>query len=110
MKKQIIITIILLVVTTFITVVYFKNLNTPGMRTSQVMRAIPDNASLIFEFNNEKSFSEIFNSNKLLTSVIGEQQIDELDVLRRTLLSNPLLEKYFTGQNIFISIHPSKTN
>jgi hypothetical protein len=110
MKKQVIITIILLLATAFITVVYFKNLNTPGMRTSQVMRAIPDNASLIFEFNNEKSFYDIFNSNKLLTSVIGEQQIDELDVLRRTLLSNPLLEKYFTGQNIFISIHPSKTN
>ena len=36
MKRQIIITVILLITTAFITVIYFKNLNTPGMRTSQV--------------------------------------------------------------------------
>ena len=110
MKKQVIITLILLVATAFIAVVYFKNLNTPGMRTSQVMRAIPGNASLIFEFNNDKGFYDIFKGNKLPASVIGEQQIDELDVLRRTLLLSPLLESYFTGQNIFVSVHPSKTN
>ena len=80
------------------------------MRTSQVMRAIPGNAPLIFEFNNDKGFYDIFNGNKLLSSVIGEQQINELDVLRRTLLLNPSLESYFAGQNIFVSVHPSKTN
>lgn len=110
MKKQIIITIILLVATAFITVVYFRNLNTPGMHTSQVMRAIPGNASLIFEFNNEKGFYDIFSNNVLLTAVTGKQTIGELDALRRTLLLNPALERYFTGQNIFVSVHPSKAS
>ncbi len=110
MKKQIIITLILLIATTFITVVYFKNLNPPGTRTSRVMNVIPDNAALVFEFNNDKSFYDIFTGNKLLSAVIGKQQIGELDTLRRQLLLNSLLEQYFTGQNIFISIHPSKTN
>ncbi len=110
MKKQIIITIILLAATAFITVFYFKNLNPPGTRTSRVMNAIPDDATLIFEFNNDKGFYDIFTGNKLLAAVIGEQKIGELDTLRRQLLLNPLLEQYFTGQNIYISVHPSKTN
>jgi len=110
MKKQIIITLILLIATAFITVVYFKNLNPPGTRTSRVMNVIPDNATLVFEFNNDKSFYDIFTGNKLLSAVIGKQEIGELDTLRRQLLLNPVLEQYFTGQNTFISIHPSKIN
>jgi len=110
MKRQIIITIILLIATAFVTVVYFKNLSTPGMRTSNIMRTIPPTASLIFEFNNDKSFYDIFNNNKLFTAIIGEQKLNELDVLRKQLLLSPLLEKYFTGQNIFLSFHTSKTN
>ncbi|MDB5125417.1 MAG: hypothetical protein JWP94_3546 [Mucilaginibacter sp.] len=110
MKKHIIITIILLIACVFITVVYFKNLNTPGMRTSEAMHTIPDNAALIFEFNNDRSFYDIFNDNQLFASITGKQNMDNLNALRDKLLQNPLLEKYFTGQNIFVSAHPSKTN
>ncbi|MDF2433334.1 MAG: hypothetical protein JWP44_2965 [Mucilaginibacter sp.] len=110
MKKQIVITLILIIITAFVTVVYFKNLNAPGMRTSQVMHAIPDNASLIFEFNNDKSFYDIFSGNKLFASIAGQQKLDELDILRRQLMENPILDKYFAEQNIYVSVHPSKTN
>jgi hypothetical protein len=109
MKKQIIITTILLIATVVVTIVYFKNLNPPGTRTSRVMDAIPD-ASLVFEFNNDQGFYDIFANNKLLAAVIGKQKIGELDTLRTQLLQNPILEQYFTGQSIFISVHPSKTN
>ena len=110
MKKQIIITLILLAATAYVTVVYFKNLNPPGTRTSQVMHLIPDNASLVFEFNNDKGFYDIFKGNKLFAAVTGKQKLGLLDTLRQQLLQNPLLDKYFTGQNIFISLHPSKTD
>jgi hypothetical protein len=110
MKKQIIITLILLAATAYVTVVYFKNLNPPGTRTSQVMHLIPDNASLVFEFNNDKGFYDIFKDNKLFAAVTGKQKLGLLDTLRQQLLQNPLLDKYFTGQNIFISLHPSKTD
>src|SRR5471030_1975084 len=104
MKRQIIITVILLIATAFITVVYFKNLNTPGMHTSQVIRTIPGNAMLVFEFNNDKTFYDIFNENKLIIAVTGRQKLDELATLRKQLLQNPLLDQYFTGQNIFVSV------
>src|SRR5260370_37395246 len=110
MKKQINIAVILLTAAAFITVVYLKNLNPPGTRTSRVMNVIPDNASLIFEFNNDESFYDIFTGNKLLTAVVGRQKVGELDTLRRQLLLNPVLQPYFDGQNIFISVHPSKTD
>lgn len=108
MKKHIVITIILLVATAYITVVYFKNLNPPGTRTSQIMHLIPNNAALVFEFNNDKGFYDIFKGNKLFTAIVGKQKIGELDTLRQQLLQNPLLSPYFAGQNIFISLHPSK--
>src|SRR6185503_9714562 len=109
MRKHVIITILLLIASAFITVFYFKNLNTPGMRRDRIMRLIPNNAALIFEFNNDKSFYDIFENNKLFKAVTGKK-LDELTVLRDKLLLNPLLKKYFTGQNIFISVHPSKTD
>jgi hypothetical protein len=85
MKKQIIITLILLAATVYVTVVYFKNLNPPGTRTSQVMYSIPDNAALIFEFNNDKGFYDIFKDNKLFAAVIGKQKLSLLDTLRQQL-------------------------
>ena len=80
------------------------------MRTSQVLRVIPKSASFVFEFNNNKSFYDIYNDNKLFSILIGKIGLDDLDTLKQQLLLNPLIEKYFTGQNIFISIHPENKN
>lgn len=110
MRRLIITTIILLVATVLITVVYFKNLNTPGLRTNEVMRTIPDNAALIFEFNNDNGFYDIFNGNQLFKAVIGKEKIAELDTLRKQILNNPTLQQFFTGQNLFISLHPAKNH
>ena len=109
MKKQIIITLILLLATAYVTVVYFKNLNPPGSNTSRVMRAIPGNATMVFEFNNDPSFYDIFKGNQLFGAVAGRQVLGQLDTLRQQLLQNQILSKYFLGQNIFISVHPSQT-
>ncbi len=78
------------------------------MRTSQVMELIPENASFIFEFNNDKGFYDIFKDNKLFAPVIGQNQLDELNAVYLLLVKNPLTENFFASQNIFISVHPSK--
>lgn len=107
MKRLIVITLILLAATASITVVYFKNLSPPGVRNNQVMQSIPDNAVAVFEFNNEKGFYDIFNGNQLLSAIIGRQKLTDLDTLRKLLFSSPLTDQFFTGQNVFISVHPS---
>ena len=110
MKRLIIITIILLIATVLVTIVYFKNLNTATEHTSQVLRAIPNNASLILEFNNEKGFYDIFANNQLFTNIIGEDKMTELKVLKKVVLLNPVIEPYLHGQNVYISLHPQKGN
>lgn len=110
MKRLIVTTLILLTATVAITVVYFKNLSPPGVRTNQLMHTIPDNAVAVFEFNNEKGFYDIFKGSQLLGAVVGANKLHELDTLRKLLLTTPLADKFFAGQNIFISIHPSSSN
>ena len=108
MKKQIISAILLLIAVIAITVVYFKDLSPPGADTSRVMASIPGNASAIFQFTNEKSFYDIISNDSLLSDVIGQEKLSDIDTLRSILLGNKQLNKYFDGQSLFISLHPLK--
>lgn len=108
--KHLIITIILVAAAVGITVVYFKNLNPPGNRPEQVMRHIPNDASLIAEFDNEDSFYDVFNGNNLLTALAGNAKMEELKVLHQQLLLAPALKQYFEGQHVYVSLHPQTTD
>jgi hypothetical protein len=105
MRKLIITTLVLIIAAAAITVVYFKNLNTPASHTAQVMQSIPNTAALIFEFSNDNGFYDIFSSSHLLESITGQQKMDELTALRKSLLLNPLLKNFFDGQHIYLSVH-----
>ncbi|WP_121810408.1 hypothetical protein [Mucilaginibacter kameinonensis] len=110
MKRLIVTTIFLIIATVLVTVLYFKNLSPPGVRTGQVMHAIPDNAVAVFEFNNEKGFYEIFAGNQLLNAFVGHEKLQELDTLRKILVAAPPLNQFFNGQNMFISLHPANND
>ncbi len=110
MRRPIILSVFLLAAIALLAVLYFNNLSTPGSRTTNVLRSIPDNAALVFRFNNEDSFYEIYNGNKLFAAVIGEKTLSELDTLRKEFLSDNVLRRFFEGQDVFISLHPEKNN
>jgi hypothetical protein len=110
MRRHIILSVILFIAIVCLAVLYFRNLTTPGSRTANVLRSIPNNAALIFEFNNEDSFYEIYNGNKLFAAVIGNEQQEDLDTLRKQLLNINQLKPFFNGQDVFISFHPGKDN
>ncbi|MFA6085835.1 hypothetical protein [Mucilaginibacter sp.] len=110
MKRIIVITLILIAATAYITVKYFENLNTSGMHAGNITRTIPDNAALVFEFANEKSFYDIFTNNTLIGSLIGEQKLSDLDTVRKVLFNNLMLDQLFNGSNIFVSVHPLHTD
>ena len=105
-----IVTIILLAATVAVTIIYFRHINTASQHTSQAMHVIPDDASLILQFSNEKEFYDIFSGNKLFSNVLGAEKMSELQALKKDLLQNPLLSPHLAGQNIFISLHPQKNN
>ncbi|MBD1391795.1 hypothetical protein [Mucilaginibacter glaciei] len=110
MKKIIVSILILIAATAYITVKYFKNLNTSGTHAGNITRTIPNNAALVLEFANEKSFYDIFTDNKLLGSLIGERKLSELDTVRKVLFGNVMLDQLFNGSNIFVSAHPLHDN
>jgi hypothetical protein len=108
MRRLIIITAILLIVTGVITVAYFKNVRLPGQRSGKVMSAIPADAALVFEYKNDKDFYELLGKDSLLTTLIGKQRSDELTDLKTNVLQTPDLRAFFEGQSIFVSVHPQK--
>ncbi|WP_158827821.1 hypothetical protein [Mucilaginibacter lacusdianchii] len=106
MKRLIILTLMLLAAAVTITVAYFKKLSPPGAHTNQIISTIPNTAALIFEFDNDDSFYDIYDSSSLFSSVIGEQQLQGLNTLQNAFLRNPVLKAAFYDQNIYVSIHP----
>src|ERR1700739_1967802 len=110
MKRLIIATVLLIAATVAVTILYFRHLDVSGKHANLAMRTIPNDASLIFEFSNDKDFYDIFSGNKLFANVLGQDKQDELIALRKVVLQNPLLQKYFAGQEIFVSLHPQKNN
>ena len=110
MKRLIIVTLLLFAATVLVTLVYFSHLNRSGQSADPALRRIPNNASIIFEFSNDKDFYDIFAGNKLFSALIGQDKQDELFALRKLLLQNPQLGKYFSNEDIYISLLPQKGN
>ncbi|WP_374949265.1 hypothetical protein [Mucilaginibacter sp.] len=106
MKRIIVTALILIAATAYITVKYFRNLDTSGTHAGNITRTIPDNAALVLEFANEKSFYDIFADNKLIGSLIGEEKLSDLDTARKVLFGNAMLDQLFNGSNVFVSAHP----
>lgn len=106
MKRLIIITVILVAATAVVTVAYFRHLSPPGKRATQVINTIPDSAALIFEFNNDSSFYDIYKNSELFSALIGQPAIKQFNTLRHVLLNSPNLHTIFADQDIFISVHP----
>ncbi|QJD97596.1 hypothetical protein HH214_17800 [Mucilaginibacter robiniae] len=108
MKRLIITTLILLIVTVMITVTYFKSLNVPGRLNHQVINTIPSTAALILKFNNDQGFHDIYDSSTIWQTVIGEQNIHELKALQQYVTHNSLLKSVLANQNIYLSLHPQQ--
>jgi len=108
MRRLIIITVILIAATAVVTVAYFKHLSPPGKRTTQVINTIPDSAALIFEFNNDSSFYDIYKNSDLFSAIVGAPAIKQFNTLRRVLLNSAELRSTFADQDIFVSVHPQQ--
>lgn len=106
MKKFIIIAIFLFSVAMGLTALYFSALQPRKQGMEKVMNLIPRHATLVFEYNNDKSFDDIFKNNPLFSSITGTKNTLELTYLRDHFLKQKTLAKYFTDQRIFISLHP----
>lgn len=108
--RNIILTVVLLVLAITMSVMYFRNVNNTGQHPGKVMSNIPPDAALVFEYKNDETFYDLFKSNTLLSTLIGAEKTAELNDLRAQILDAPLLKDLFDGQSLFISVHPTASD
>lgn len=107
MRKHLIITLILLALAAYVTISYFGDINSPETHAASIINYIPDNTPVVFEFSNDNSFYDILKDDTLFNDVIGREKLGDLDTLRKTIVQNPFLNKYFAGQQLYISVYPT---
>ncbi len=110
MKKIIGITTALVLIVISLAYLYFSNLNVSSRNNDRVLSEIPADASLIFQYPNDKSLYEIFSDYTVFDTIIGTQAKNELAWLKDLLLSKNQLNELTDGQKFFLSFHPSKTD
>ena len=110
MKKIIFIISVLILSIIAVTSLYFKNLSTAENSSESVFKVIPTDASLIFEYKNENSFYEIFKDFSLFNDVLGKNQIEQLNALKKIFVDDTGFSDRFNGFNLFFSIHKGIKN
>lgn len=110
MKKIIGITTALVLTVISLAYLYFSNLNVRSRNNDRVLSEIPADASLIFQYPNDKSLYEIFSDYTVFDTIIGTQSKKELAWLKELLISKKELTDLSDGQKVFLSFHPSKTD
>ena len=110
MKKIIGITIILVLSVISLAYLYFSNLTVKSRNNDRVLSEIPADATVIFQYINEKSLYEIFTDYTVFDTIIGTQNKQELAWMRKMLFSNNSLIENTSGQRVFLSFHPSQTD
>ncbi len=110
MKKIIGITTALVLTVISLAYLYFSNLNVSSRNNDRVLSEIPANASLIFQYPNDKSLYDIFSDYTVFDTIIGSQSKKELAWLKALLISNKDLSELSDGQKVFLSFHPVKTD
>lgn len=89
---------------------YFSNLNTEANANNISLNAVAKEASLVFSFDNDKSFYEILSGQDLLQNVLGEKKSKDLKSLRENLIERHEVFSQLEGQKIYIGILPGSEN
>ncbi|MFA6946772.1 MAG: hypothetical protein WC220_12820, partial [Pedobacter sp.] len=110
MKKIIGITAALVLAVLSLAYLYFSNLNVKSRSNDRVLSEIPADASLVFQYPNDKSLYDIFRDYTVFDTIIGTQHKNELAWLKSLLISNREIAYVTEGQKVFLSFHPSKTD
>ena len=110
MKTIIGIAAVLLIAVVSVAYLYFSNLNVKSRSNNQILSEIPSDASVIFQHENDQSLYDIFNDYTIFDTLAGAQKKEEIHWLTDFILSNTALKPLTSGQKVFLSFHPSKSD
>ena len=100
------ITTVLLLAVFSVAYLYFSNLTGDSRSNDKTLAGIPADASVIFNFSNDRSLYEIFKDYPVFDAITGEKKKKELSWLKSLLLNNRDLYNTTQGQKVFLSFHP----
>lgn len=89
---------------------YFSNLTVKSRNNDRVLSEIPSDASIVFQYPNDKSLYEIFREYTIFDTIAGTQKKEELAWLKNFLLHNSEFYSVTAGQKVFLSFHPSPSD
>ena len=110
MKTIIGITSALFIAVLSVAYLYFSNLNVKNRSNNQILSEIPSDASVIFQHQNDQSLYDIFKDYTIFDTIVGPQKKEDIHWLTNYLMSNVTLKTVMSGQKVFLSFHPSKTD
>jgi len=110
MKTIIGITAALLLAVVSVAYLYFSNLNVKSRSNNRILSEIPSDALMIFQHQNDQSLYDIFKDYTIFDTIVGPQKKEEIHWLSDFLLKNDALIPLTSGQKVFLSFHPSKTD
>lgn len=110
MKTIIGITSALFIAVLSVAYLYFSNLNVKNRSNNQILSEIPSDASVIFQHQNDQSLYDIFKDYTIFDTIVGPQKKEDIHWLTNYLMSNVNLKTVMSGQKVFLSFHPSKTD
>lgn len=106
MRNTIITIAILFVAVIAASVFYFTNLNRDSRSKDRLYEHVPDDAVFLVSFRHDELLDEIFSGYSIFKAIMGNDQINQLNQLRRDLLEREPLASYTQDQDILISFHP----
>ena len=110
MKKILGITTALIIVVLSLAYLYFSNLNVKSRNNDRILSEIPGDASMLFQYQNDRSLYDIFKDYTLFDTIIGTLHKNELSHIKKLHFDYQKLADNTEGQRVFISFHPSKTD
>lgn len=89
---------------------YFSNLRTETNANELSLNAATTNASIVFSFDNDKSFYEILSGQDLFQNLLGQRKSALLKNLRANFAENTEIATALQSQKVYVSIIPSTAN
>jgi hypothetical protein len=83
---------------------YFSNLNTETNANDLSLNAVASNSSIVFSFENDKSFYEILSGQELFQHILGESKAKNFRSLRENLLSQHEINTAIDGQKVYVGV------
>jgi hypothetical protein len=110
MKKIYLILSILIIATGTMAYLYFSNLKTETNANNLSLNAASINSSVIFCFDNDKSFYEILSGQDILQQALGEDKSKKLKSLYDFIIKEPNINQLVNGQKTYVSFLPGSNN